>query len=105
MAGFLDSLKKLFGGSENVASLELTQLDERRFALAAFRPKLVNIAPDISADSFPENIFKCLISGDSLKCEKKYKAPVMFENTAKKELRSVVCLGPIRRLNPLGYIK
>ncbi len=67
---FLAVLKELLG-EENTAALDLNELGER-FSTASLFGKLANIGDDI-ADDFISNpaIFKKIVSGDSVKGEKK----------------------------------
>ncbi|MCJ8008104.1 phage/plasmid primase, P4 family [Lederbergia wuyishanensis] len=81
-SSFLKIIRKL-AGSDNVASLDLNELDQR-FKTAELFGKLVNIGDDISKGYIKESsIFKKLSTGETLNVERKGKDPFDFTNYAK----------------------
>jgi len=78
----LDFLEN-FLGQTNCTSLSITQLGSRN-GPAELVGKLANISNEtLSKSSFQDDIFKSLVSGESLLVEKKYKDPFPFRNKAK----------------------
>lgn len=81
-SSYLKIIRKL-AGSNNVASLDLNELDQR-FKTAELFGKLVNIGDDISKGYIKESsIFKKLSTGETLNVERKGKDPFDFTNYAK----------------------
>ncbi|MBU5214579.1 phage/plasmid primase, P4 family [Heyndrickxia oleronia] len=81
-SSFLKIIRKL-AGVDNVASLDLNELDQR-FKTAELFGKLVNIGDDISKGYIKESsIFKKLSTGETLNVERKGKDPFDFTNYAK----------------------
>jgi putative DNA primase/helicase len=81
-SSFLKILRR-FTGNENVASLDLSELDQR-FKTAELFGKLVNIGDDISKGYIKESsVFKKLSTGETLNVERKGKDPFDFTNYAK----------------------
>lgn len=73
-----------FLGTENIATVELQELAENRFAPAELDGKLANISPDISAEGLEQTgTFKALTGGDRIRAERKYENAYHFENYAK----------------------
>lgn len=81
-SSYLKIIRKL-AGNENVASLDLNELDQR-FKTAELFGKLVNIGDDISKGYIKESsVFKKLSTGETLNVERKGKDPFDFTNYAK----------------------
>src|SRR5699024_4892885 len=79
---FLSLLQAMLG-SENISSLDLSELGER-FKTAELFGKLANIGDDIG-DEFVANpaLFKKLVTGDRVNVEKKGQDPFEFNNYSK----------------------
>lgn len=79
---FLDMVKTVLG-DENIASLDLSELNEK-FQNAELFGKLANIGDDIG-DEFIGNsaIFKKLVTGDRIQVQRKGERPFDFNNYAK----------------------
>lgn len=79
---FLDLVKTMLG-DENIASLDLRELDSR-FKTAELVGKLANIGDDIG-DEFIANasIFRKLVTGDRVNVERKGQDPFEFNNYSK----------------------
>ncbi|WP_461181828.1 DNA primase family protein [Virgibacillus kimchii] len=81
-SSYLKIIRKL-AGRDNVASLDLKELDQR-FKTAELFGKLVNIGDDISKGYIKESsVFKKLSTGEALNVERKGKDPFDFTNYAK----------------------
>lgn len=81
-SSYLKIIRKMVG-SDNVASLDLNELDQR-FKTAELFGKLVNIGDDISKGYIKESsVFKKLSTGETLNVERKGKDPFDFTNYAK----------------------
>lgn len=79
---FLDTLQAVFG-SENCSSLAYNELSEK-FLLAELQGKILNLSGEISKDYVTEtDIFKKLVTGDSIVVRRIYGAPFKLSNTAK----------------------
>ena len=71
-------------GGENRSSVRLHDISNDRFMLAEFYGKIINAYADISGqDNEDAGTFKALVSGDTIKAQKKHKDPFDFRNTAK----------------------
>lgn len=71
-------------GQENVASVELAQLDQNTFAVADLYGKLANICADLPKTKlYKTGKFKMATGGDLLRGEKKFKDKFEFINYAK----------------------
>lgn len=80
---FLHVVERLLGDN-NCSNLSLHQLASERFAPAELHGKLVNINADLDGSDLDDTgQFKQLVSGDSMKAERKHKDPFTFRNTAK----------------------
>ncbi|MEK4715244.1 DNA primase family protein [Sporosarcina sp. FSL K6-5500] len=81
-SSYLKIIRKLVG-SENTASLDLKELDQR-FKTAELFGKLVNIGDDISKGYIKEtSVFKKLSTGETINVERKGKDPFDFTSYAK----------------------
>lgn len=81
-SSYLKIIRKLVG-SDNTASLDLKELDQR-FKTAELFGKLVNIGDDISKSYIKESsVFKKLSTGETLNVERKGKDPFDFSNYSK----------------------
>jgi putative DNA primase/helicase len=81
-SSYLKIIRRL-AGTENVASLDLKELDQR-FKTAELFGKLVNIGDDISKGYIKESsVFKKLSTGEAINVERKGKDPFDFTNYAK----------------------
>lgn len=81
-SSYLKILRRL-AGPENVASLDLKELDQR-FKTAELFGKMVNIGDDISKGYIKESsIFKKLSTGETINVERKGRDPFDFTNYAK----------------------
>jgi phage/plasmid-associated DNA primase len=71
-------------GRQNTSHVALQDLDGDRFASADLYGKLVNVFADLKA-SKPSSTgnFKTLVSGDSVRAQRKYGQPLSFRNHAK----------------------
>ena len=79
---FLDMVKTLLG-DENVASLDLSELNEK-FQNAELFGKLANIGDDIGDDFIGNSaVFKKLVTGDRIQVQRKGERPFEFNNYAK----------------------
>jgi P4 family phage/plasmid primase-like protien len=73
-----------FVGPENTSHVSLQDLGGDKFAAADLYGKMVNTCGDISADKFSRSgIFKMLVSGDSIRAQRKYGQPFNFRNYSK----------------------
>lgn len=78
------SLLESFVGRDNVAAVSLQDLASNRFASCHIVGKLANLYPDLSDKSlYDTGMFKCLVGGDSITVEQKYKAGFQYRNYAK----------------------
>lgn len=82
---FLDMIKKLLG-NENISSLSLQETQEK-FKAAQLVGKLANIGDDISGKMLETNdVFKKLVTGESVNIERKGMDPFDFSNSYSKFL-------------------
>jgi P4 family phage/plasmid primase-like protien len=73
-----------FVGLDNTSHVSLQDLGGDKFAAADLYGKMVNTCGDISADKiFRSGIFKMLVSGDSIRAQRKYGQPFNFRNYSK----------------------
>jgi P4 family phage/plasmid primase-like protien len=78
------SLFEHFLGKENTGHVSLQDIVSNRFATARLYGKLANIFADLKNDKLTNTgFFKMLVSGDTMKAEKKHCEPFDFENYAK----------------------
>ena len=98
---FLDTLTHMLG-SNNVSHLEIKQLNEQ-FSLSMLTGKMANLGDDISGEYIPDtSIFKKIITGESIKVDKKYQHATNQRFTAKH----IFCTNEIPRFkDPTGAIK
>ena len=79
---FLTALEALLGKA-NISNIKLQDVGER-FTTAQLVGKLANVFADLPKDALQDTgIFKMLVSGDSMKAERKHKDPFEFRNRAK----------------------
>lgn len=82
--GVLFDLLNRFIGMENISCESLQNLEKEKFSKANLYGKLLNIFPDLPSSSLHEDsTFKCLVSGDTINGEYKYKNAFSFKNTAR----------------------
>ncbi|MFA5161924.1 MAG: phage/plasmid primase, P4 family [Elusimicrobiales bacterium] len=73
-----------FLGAENVSHVGLQDFSENRFALAELQGKLLNCYPDLPSRGLEQSdIFKALVSGDTIKAERKHAHPFVLATTAR----------------------
>lgn len=73
-----------FVGQLNASHVALQDLDGDRFASADLYGKLVNVFADLKASKLSSTgNFKTLVSGDSVRAQRKYGQPFSFRNHAK----------------------
>jgi phage/plasmid-associated DNA primase len=73
-----------FVGLENTSHVSLQDLGEDKFAAADLYGKMVNTFADIVTDKIPRSgTFKMLVSGDTIRAQRKYGQPFDFRNFAK----------------------
>jgi P4 family phage/plasmid primase-like protien len=73
-----------FVGLDNTSHVSLQDLGGDKFAAADLYGKMVNTCGDISADKLSRSgIFKMLVSGDTIRAQRKYGQPFNFRNYAK----------------------
>jgi P4 family phage/plasmid primase-like protien len=73
-----------FVGPDNTSHVSLQDLGGDKFASADLYGKMVNTCGDISADKLSRSgIFKMLVSGDSIRAQRKYGQPFNFRNYSK----------------------
>lgn len=73
-----------FVGGENRSSVRLHDISNDKFMLAEFYGKIINAYADISGQDIEDaGTFKALVSGDTIKAQKKHKDPFDFRNKAK----------------------
>lgn len=71
-------------GSDNVCSLPLNQLLKNNFSASSLFGKLANVCGDTSSNFEADwSVFKKLVGGDKLFCDRKYLVPIEFINEAK----------------------
>jgi P4 family phage/plasmid primase-like protien len=82
--GVFIKLVEAFVGLENTSHASLQDLDKDRYASADLYCKMVNTFADLKADKLTSTgIFKTLVSGDSIRAQRKYGQPFSFRNVAK----------------------
>jgi putative DNA primase/helicase len=82
--GVFIKLVEAFVGMENASHASLQDLDKDRYASADLYCKMVNTFADLKADKLTStSMFKTLVSGDSIRAQKKYGQPFSFRNRAK----------------------
>jgi putative DNA primase/helicase len=81
------TLIKLFErllGDQNVGHASLQELNNDRFAIADLNGKLSNVCADLKAERLTNTgNFKMLVSGDTIRAQKKHGQPFSFKNYAK----------------------
>jgi P4 family phage/plasmid primase-like protien len=71
-------------GSENTSHVSLQDLERDKFAPADLYGKLVNTFADLKAEKLSTTgMFKTLVSGDTIRAQRKYGQPFSFRNFAK----------------------
>jgi P4 family phage/plasmid primase-like protien len=82
--GVFIKLVEAFVGMENTSHAALQDLDKDKYAPADLYCKMVNTFADLKADKLTSTgMFKTLVSGDSIRAQKKYGQPFSFRNVAK----------------------
>ena len=82
--GVFIKLIEAFVGSENCSHVPLQELDNDKFSSADLYGKLVNTFADLTSQKLlTTGNFKTLVSGDTVRAQKKYGQPFSFRNNAK----------------------
>jgi P4 family phage/plasmid primase-like protien len=82
--GVFIKLIEAFVGLENTSHIQLQDLDKDRFATADLDCKMVNTFADLKAEKVANTgMFKTLVSGDTVRAQRKYGQPFSFRNYAK----------------------
>jgi len=82
--GTLLKLFERFLGDLNVSHASLQELNNDRFAIADLHGKLANVCADLKAERLTSTgTFKILVSGDTIRAQKKHGQPYSFKNCAK----------------------
>ena len=80
----LTKLFERFLGDHNVSHASLQELNNDRFAIADLHGKLANVCADLKAEKLINTgTFKMLVSGDTIRAQKKHGQPFSFKNYAK----------------------
>ena len=73
-----------FLGQRNVSTVSLQQLDNDKFAAAELYGKLANICSDLPGEHLAGTaMFKAIVSGDSVRAQRKYQEPFTFRPSCK----------------------
>jgi P4 family phage/plasmid primase-like protien len=73
-----------FLGLENISHASLQELNSDKFAIADLHGKSANIYSDLKAEKLTNTgVFKMLVSGDSIRAQKKHGQPFDYRNYAK----------------------
>lgn len=82
--GVFIKLIEAFVGSENCSHVPLQELDNDKFSSADLYGKLINTFADLKSQKLTATgNFKTLVSGDTVRAQKKYGQPFSFRNSAK----------------------
>jgi P4 family phage/plasmid primase-like protien len=82
--GTLIKLIERFLGEQNVSHASIQELNNDRFAIADLHGKLANVCADLKAEKLTNTgTFKMLVSGDTIRAQKKHGQPFEFKNIAK----------------------
>jgi len=82
--GTLLKLFERFLGDQNVSHASIQELNNDRFAIADLHGKLANVCADLKAEKLTNTgTFKMLVSGDTIRAQKKHGQPFDFRNIAK----------------------
>jgi putative DNA primase/helicase len=82
--GTLLKLIERFLGEQNVSHASIQELNNDRFAIADLHGKLANVCADLKAEKLTNTgTFKMLVSGDTIRAQKKHGQPFEFKNIAK----------------------
>ena len=82
--GTLLKLFERFLGDQNVSHASIQELNNDRFAIADLHGKLANVCADLKAEKLTNTgTFKMLVSGDTIRAQKKHGQPFGFRNIAK----------------------
>lgn len=82
--GVFIKLIEAFVGAENCSHIPLQELDNDKFSSSDLYGKLVNTFADLKFQKLTATgTFKTLVSGDSVRAQKKYGRPFSFRNNAK----------------------
>jgi putative DNA primase/helicase len=83
--GTLIKLFERFLGDQNVSHASIQELNNDRFAIADLHGKLANVCADLKAEKLTNTgTFKMLVSGDTIRAQKKHGQPFDFRNTSKQ---------------------
>ncbi len=73
-----------FLGAEHISRISLQDLCGNRFALAELQGKLTNIYPDLPSKALEQtDTFKAIVTGDSIKAERKFQHPFNIKPIAR----------------------
>ena len=82
--GTLIRLFERFLGEKNVSHASLQELNNDRFAIADLHGKLANVCADLKVERLTNTgTFKMLVSGDTIRAQRKHGQPFSFKNYAK----------------------
>lgn len=82
--GVFIKLVEAFVGLENTSHAPLQDLDKDKYATADLYCKMANTFADLKAEKLSTTgMFKTLVSGDSIRSQRKYGQPFSFRNRAK----------------------
>jgi P4 family phage/plasmid primase-like protien len=82
--GVFIRLIESFVGLDNTSHVPLQDLDKDRYASADLYGKMVNTFADLKAEKLATTgMFKTLVSGDTIRAQKKYGQPFSFRNYSK----------------------
>lgn len=82
--GTLLKLFERFLGDQNVSHASIQELNNDRFAIADLHGKLANVCADMKAEKLTNTgTFKMLVSGDTIRAQRKHGQPFSFKNSAK----------------------
>jgi putative DNA primase/helicase len=82
--GTLIKLFQSFLGDRNVSHASIQELNNDRFAAADLHGKLANVCADLKAERLTNTgNFKMLVSGDTIRAQRKHGQPFDFRNIAK----------------------
>jgi putative DNA primase/helicase len=82
--GTLLRLLQRFLGDQNVSHASIQELNSDKFAIADLYGRLANFCADLKAEKLTNTgTFKMLVSGDTIRAQKKYGQPFDFRNIAK----------------------
>lgn len=80
---FLDAIREMCGGRENVSSVSLSEFGDK-FKMASMIDKIANISGEMGdIEKIPEERLKAVIGGDHIEVEKKFKDSQSMRLTSK----------------------